>query len=395
MVSLSSDGSRVAIGAHGNDGAGSNSGHVRVFGLSGNTWSQVGQDIDGEASDDASGMSVSLSSDGSRVAIGAGYNDDAGTNFGHVRVYGLSGNTWSQVGQDIDGEASGGSSGWSVSLSSDGSRVAIGAGYNDGAGTNSGHVRVYGLSGNTWSQVGQDIDGEAGGDMSGVSVSLSSDGSRVAIGAHGNDGAGSTSGHVRVFGTEASTPAPTPAPTLAPTPAPTTSSSSATGNPHLQNMFGQRFDLARPGTSVLVSVPRGTSVEDALLVVKADARRLGAHCSDMYFQEVNATGAWANKVRPGGFHFDALDARDETPKWLKLGLVELKIGSGHTDKGQPYLNVYVKNLQRTGYRVGGLLGEDDHTEAAAPEEGCQKMMSLQARVYGQASDLQGSVAIGY
>ncbi|CAK0888738.1 unnamed protein product [Prorocentrum cordatum] len=183
--------------------------------------------------------------------------------------------------------------------------------------------------------------------------------------------------------------------TPAPTPAPTTSLSSATGDPHLQNMFGQRFDLVRPGKSVLVSVPRGTPVEDALLVVEADARRLGTRCSDMYFQEINATGTWANKVRPGGFHFDAHDARDETPKWLKLGLVELKVGNGHTDKGQPYLNVYVKNLQRTGYRVGGLLGEDDHTEAAAPEEGCQKMLSLEARLYGQASDLKGSVAIGY
>ncbi|CAK0843684.1 unnamed protein product [Prorocentrum cordatum] len=197
------------------------------------------------------------------------------------------------------------------------------------------------------------------------------------------------------------TPYPTDFPTAFPTPSPTpsptqaTSSSSAIGDPHLQNMFGQRFDLVRPGTAVLVSVPRGTPVDDALLVVKADARRLGAHCSDMYFQEINATGTWANKARPGGFHFDARDARDETPKWLKLGLVELKVGSGHTDKGQPYLNVYIKNLQHTGYRVGGLLGEDDHTEAAAPEEGCQKMLSLDARVYSQAADLQGSVAVGY
>ncbi|CAK0827785.1 unnamed protein product [Prorocentrum cordatum] len=177
-VSLSSDGSRVAIGARYNDGAGSNSGHVRVYGLSGITWSQVGQDINGEASDDYSGSSVSLSSDGSRVAIGAYGNDGAGSNSGHVRVFGLSGNTWSQVGQDIDGEAESDLSGWSVSLSSDGSRVAIGAYGNDGAGSSSGHVRVFGLSGNTWSQVGQDIDGEAGGDLSGTSVSLSSDGHR-------------------------------------------------------------------------------------------------------------------------------------------------------------------------------------------------------------------------
>ncbi|CAK0840349.1 unnamed protein product [Prorocentrum cordatum] len=73
----------------------------------------------------------------------------------------VNGASWSQLGQDIDGEAHYDQSGWSVSLSSDGSRVAIGAHQNDGAGTSSGHVRVFGLSGNTWSQLGQDIDGEA------------------------------------------------------------------------------------------------------------------------------------------------------------------------------------------------------------------------------------------
>ena len=48
-------------------------------------------------------------------------------------------------------------------------------------------------------QQGLDIDGEAAGDFSGYSVSLSSDGSTVAIGANGNDGAGSDAGHVRVY----------------------------------------------------------------------------------------------------------------------------------------------------------------------------------------------------
>ncbi len=44
-------------------------------------------------------------------------------------------------------------------------------------------------------QLGIDIDGEAARDFSGESVSLSSDGSRVAIGAFNNDGNGSSSGH--------------------------------------------------------------------------------------------------------------------------------------------------------------------------------------------------------
>ena len=40
---------------------------------------QLGSDIDGEASNDKSGRSVSIDSDGSHVAIGAYYNDGNGS----------------------------------------------------------------------------------------------------------------------------------------------------------------------------------------------------------------------------------------------------------------------------------------------------------------------------
>jgi hypothetical protein len=195
-VSLSADGSRVAIGAYGNDGNGQSSGHVRVYDWSGSSWTKVGADIDGEAAYDQSGYSVSLSADGSRVAIGAYAHDSYS---GHVRVYDWSGSSWIKVGADIDGEVANDYSGWSVSLSADGSRVAIGAHANDGNGQSSGHVRVYDWSGSSWTKVGADIDGEAANDQSGSSVSLSADGSRVAIGARYNDGNGTNSGHVRVY----------------------------------------------------------------------------------------------------------------------------------------------------------------------------------------------------
>jgi predicted RecA/RadA family phage recombinase len=202
-VSLSADGSRVAIGSIENTGAnGSNSGHVRIYTWNGSAWVQTGADIDGEAQGDGSGSSVSLSADGSRVAIGAIFNAGANGSFsGHVRIYTWSGSAWVQTGADIDGEAQGDESGYSVSLSADGSRVAIGAINNTGAnGNNSGHVRIYTWNGNAWVQTGADIDGEAQGDESGYSVSLSANGSRVAIGANYNNGAnGSASGHVRIY----------------------------------------------------------------------------------------------------------------------------------------------------------------------------------------------------
>ena len=104
-----------------------------------------------------------------------------------------------QLGSDIDGEAAEDISGYSVSLDSDGDRVAIGAYKNDGNGSDAGHVRIYSWDGSSWSQLGSDIDGEAAGDNSGVSVSLDSDGDRVAIGGYLNDGNGSDAGHVRIY----------------------------------------------------------------------------------------------------------------------------------------------------------------------------------------------------
>jgi hypothetical protein len=199
-ISLSSDGSIVAIGAPGNDDNGENSGHVRIYGNQNGVWTQIGQDIDGEDANDRSGRSVSLSSDGSIVAIGAHFNEKGGSDPGRVRIYENEGGNWVQIGQDIDGEIAGDNSGFSISLSSDGTIVAIGAPTNNGTNTFSGHVRVYENEGGNWVQIGQDIDGETEEEISGTSVSLSSDGSIVAIGAPRNDGI--DLGRVRVYENE-------------------------------------------------------------------------------------------------------------------------------------------------------------------------------------------------
>jgi len=198
-VSLSADGLTLAIGVPFNDGNGSNSGHVRVYKYTSGTWTQQGADIDGEANFDESGYSVSLSADGLTLAIGAHLNEGGGIVRGHVRVYKNISGTWTQQGSDIDGKANLDQSGFTVSLSDDGFTVAIGAPYNDGNGSNSGHVRVYKFSSGSWVQQVSDIYGEANSDQSGYSVSLSADGLTVAIGANQNDGNGSNSGHVRVY----------------------------------------------------------------------------------------------------------------------------------------------------------------------------------------------------
>ena len=138
------------------------------FSLSAQT--QIGGNIIGEQISDKSGSSVSMSGNGTRIAIGAPTNNGSGiwnSSWGHVRIYDYNGSAWVQVGADIDGEAAGDESGHSVSLSSDGSIVAIGATNNDAGNSNSdnrGHVRIYQYSGGSWTQLGSDIDGEYAGD---------------------------------------------------------------------------------------------------------------------------------------------------------------------------------------------------------------------------------------
>jgi hypothetical protein len=205
-ISLSDDGTILAVGAYFNDGGGANAGHVRVYQYASSSWSQLGSDIDGEAAGDLSGCSVSLSDDGTILAVGAYKNDGGGVDAGHVRVYKYASSSWTQLGSDIDGEAADDWSGNSVSLSGDGTKLAIGAAYNDGGGADAGHVRLYKYAGSSWSQLGYDVDGEAVGDWSGKSVALSGDGITLAIGAPKNDGAGADAGSVRVHFVSAALP---------------------------------------------------------------------------------------------------------------------------------------------------------------------------------------------
>jgi hypothetical protein len=101
-----------------------------------------GGDIFGKAANDFFGSSVSISSDGLTVATGAiGQYGTGMTGYANVFKF-ISGN-WVKQGGDLKGEAIEDQCGWSVSLSSDGSKVAIGAQRNDASGINAGHARVF------------------------------------------------------------------------------------------------------------------------------------------------------------------------------------------------------------------------------------------------------------
>lgn len=187
-ISLSSDGNIVAI---------SNRYSVRIFKNISGVWSMRGNEIIGS---DNNTKSVSLSSDGTIVAMGdPDYSDGVVSQIGRVGVYKFESNDWIQIGSDILGDQSQNYTGESVSLSSDGQVLAVGEMGNNSSSTDSGRVRIFKNFSGSWSQLGTSIFGEGSGDRSGGSVSLSADASTVAIGAIHNDGNGASAGHVRVY----------------------------------------------------------------------------------------------------------------------------------------------------------------------------------------------------
>ena len=190
-VSLSKYGTTLAVGAYGHD---SNKGTVRLYQYDSNSWVQLGADLDGDSINDYQGRSVSLSADGLTLAVGAtGVN----SNMGAARVYKYDSSTWTKLGKDINGTDAEDYHGNSISISSSGTTLAVGAWGHD---NKKGTARVYRYASSAWSQIGEDLDGEAENDYQGWSVSLSSNGLTLAVGAYGHE---SNKGTVRIYNIEA------------------------------------------------------------------------------------------------------------------------------------------------------------------------------------------------
>lgn len=196
-TSLSADGKILAIGAPISSENGFHSGYAKVYEEVNGIWSQIGQTISNGSSVNRAGKDVSLSSDGSTLAVGFSLSEDGNGN-GKVRIYSYdnSNNFWSQIGSDIDGEIEFTYLGWNVSLSSDGNRVAMSAPSINAF--ENGKVKIFENINNNWVQLGNDIVGVFG-DVFGNSVSLSSDGLTVAIGAPYNDDIDFRNGLVQIY----------------------------------------------------------------------------------------------------------------------------------------------------------------------------------------------------
>jgi len=146
-------------------------------------WTDYANVLSGTASSDLFGSSVAISPNGKHMAVGV---PQIGSGTGEVNMYQLQNHAWVSTGT-ISGPVVGGATGYSVDISDDGTRVIIGS---PNANANTGFAEVYEYDGVNWNMLGVSLPGvnpgvvaPGSGDYSGLAVAISGDGTRVAVGA--------------------------------------------------------------------------------------------------------------------------------------------------------------------------------------------------------------------
>ena len=178
--SVSIDGDYAIVGAHKEDGSGTDRGAAYIFYRSGSSWSQQQKLTPGDAEDgDYFGKSVSI--DGEYAIVGA---PGKSSNQGFSYIFKRTGGVWTQMTKV--GATGSNKLGWSVSI--DGAFVIMGA---YGTNSNTGAAHIYELVGTSWYGRGAltASDGTIS-DLFGISVAI--DGDYAICGAPGHDlGSGS------------------------------------------------------------------------------------------------------------------------------------------------------------------------------------------------------------
>ena len=200
---ISQDGEVLVVGSPFWDGSGgSDQGAVYVYDKNGDSWTQRGSVLTASdaGTNERYGTATAVNGDGSIIAVGAFWNNYKGA----VYVYEYINNSWSSKGSVVTPNDSGYHDGHvECSLSSDGTVLAVGALFWDGSGgSDQGAVYVYDWNESTsdWDQRSTITASDAAAsDIFGYGVSLSADGTILAIGARDWEGTYNGQGGVYIY----------------------------------------------------------------------------------------------------------------------------------------------------------------------------------------------------
>ena len=200
IADMTDDGTRIFVGWKPYPST-NTEGFGKVYDYVNGDWSQVGDNIFGDNTDDQATRTGKISGDGTTIAHMGGYTDTASTRYCKVRRYQSSTNTWNQIGSNIAVALTNKNTDKTdcLAISQTGNIVAIGSN-NDGT-SSQGAVRIYEYNSGTssWSQLGSTILGENANDEFGISLDMNDDGTVIIVGAWKADDTGSNDGNARVF----------------------------------------------------------------------------------------------------------------------------------------------------------------------------------------------------
>jgi len=171
-VAISENGNRIVIcGQYVDNGSNTYTGAFYVYDYDGTSvpvsWSQVGSTIYGENSNEQIGVEVDMTPDGSIIVVSNrnAQHPTLGSYTGLVKVYEYSNGDWSKIGDTLWGASAGKSFGFFISISSDGTKLAI---------SDSEKYYLYTREGTTWtlhSSVTATISEAEGGERLGIRIS--------------------------------------------------------------------------------------------------------------------------------------------------------------------------------------------------------------------------------
>lgn len=182
-VSISPDGTTIAVGRPFLVPNGADEGLVYTFRYDGNDWAQFGQVLGGNTTNDLRfGESVSLNEDGSILIVGIQRGTDNAVEGGmDIYEYEEITDTWGQLGNRVIGDLQT-FLGSDVEITPDGNTLIVGASANLDIGEPS-YVEVYQREGDDFVLKGNRVESELGFQGYGESVSITDDGNTIAFGA--------------------------------------------------------------------------------------------------------------------------------------------------------------------------------------------------------------------